>query len=1011
MEIDVRLNLSLSSLIAFIILLTSATLLIILLFIVRYEGRSTAVDSAAAIFSEASGKTIAKINGSIESLAAIANTASFSFSSEIVNNIRKYAQRDLYVLKSILSENENIMSAYVGYMNGAFHQLIAVRNDVDLIKTYKCPYGTSYVDRWVYVLKDGETRQRWDFYAEEMKLLGARFEESVSYDPRQRPWYAKAMKSDQSVYTNPYVFSSSRLPGVTCARRLADGAGVFGVDMTLAQLGGMLAKEHTAIHGVSWITNQQNRIVAAPGLDWKKVLAQDMRLPLANQSSSPLMRAVSHAFPGAVTPRGFPFFVQVEETLYLVVSTPMNVDQSLALNVFSAAPLKDFTERINRLVVRILAVAACLLALLVPLAVLLSRRSSRSVKALVREAEKIQRFDFSPSEPVQSNITEVQKLVAAFAAMKATIQAKTESLVQTQKKLELLVRSGVVLSAEKDWKALVSLIFRTAMDLVSADGGVLYLLDGDGLRVEMVSVISKDFARGGRSGRPAPRIRIKAEEEPSLDRDSVLRPAWEVFRSRKLLSLADCSLTLFPSDQPDEPEAYTVSSLIAAPIVNHRGEIFGVIQLLNPENGGVETSEDGGRSAVDFVGSLAAQAAVTLDNRALLNSLQALFDSLVQVVATSIDAKSPYTAGHCRRVPILTELLAQAAHEATEGPLSGFRMENPWEWRQLWIAAWLHDCGKVTTPEHIVDKGAKLETIYNRIHEIRTRFEVLRRDAEIEYLRGILRSEEDASVLRRRLDAALAELEDDFDFIARCNVGGEFMTDEDEERVRKIAGRVWMRHYSDRLGLSEDELRRKNAYEEPDLPAAESLLSDKPDQVFLRTKDYSYLKDVQGAPLDVPAYEWNKGELYNLSIRRGTLTHEERFKIREHTLSGLEMLSKIPFPPPLSRVADIAMAHHETLDGEGYPLKKHGAQLSMEARILAIADIFEALTASDRPYKKAKTISETLTIMSRMRDEQHIDADIFDVFLTSGAFRRYAQDYLAPEQDDVEDVSVYVRTK
>jgi HD-GYP domain-containing protein (c-di-GMP phosphodiesterase class II) len=1011
MEIHVRLNLSLASLIAFIILISSATLLAILLSIVEYEGKSIALDSAAIIFNESSKKTIAKIDSSIKNLSTITNTASFSFSSNVMANIASYAQRDLYVLMSLLEENKNIMSVYVGYMNGTFHQLIAVRNDADIIETYRCPHETNYIDRWVYFLKDGEGRQRWDFYNGDMKLLSARFEESASYDPRQRPWYTQAMKSEQSVYTDPYVFSSSRLPGITCAKRLDDGKGVFGVDMTLAQLGDMLAKQRMGGHGISWIANRQGRVVAIPGLNWKKALGPDMQLPLASQSSDPLVRSVARAFQGAAMPEDVPFFIDIEGSLHMAVATSMDIGQSLVLHVITAAPVSDFTKHIHRLLARIVVVAGCLLVLLVPLAVLLSRRSSRSVKALVRETEKIQRFDFSPSESIKSNITEVQKLIAAFAVMKTTIQTKTESLVRTQEKLELLVRSGVALSAEKDWKALVSLIFQTAMNLVNADGGVLYLRDGEALEVEMVSVGSRNLVLGGLSGSAVPQIKFKPEDAPSLSSDSVLRPAGEAFLSRKILSLADCSLTLFPLGQPEEPEAYAVNSLIAAPIVNHRGEIFGVIQLLNAMSEGAEASEGGGRSAADFVGSLAAQAAVTLDNRALLHSLQDLFDSLVQMVAASIDAKSPYTAGHCRRVPILTELLAQAAHEATQGSLSDFRMESPWQWRQLWIASWLHDCGKVTTPEHIVDKGAKLETIYNRIHEIRTRFEVLRRDAEIAYLQGIIQGEEDASVLRQRFDACLAQLEDDFDFIAQCNVGAEFMTNEDERRIRKIAERVWMRHYSDRVGLSEDELRRKNACEEPDLPTPEPLLSDKADQILERTKDYSYLKYANGDPLEAPAHEWNKGELYNLRIRRGTLTLEERFKIREHTLSGLEMLSKIPFPPHLSRVTDIAMAHHETLDGSGYPLKKHGAQLSVEARILAIADIFEALTASDRPYKKAKTVFETLEIMRRMRDEGRIDADLFDIFLTSGAFRQYARDYLAPEQNDVEDVSPYLTSR
>jgi hypothetical protein len=285
---------------------------------------------------------------------------------------------------------------------------------------------------------------------------------------------------------------------------------------------------------------------------------------------------------------------------------------------------------------------------------------------------------------------------------------------------------------------------------------------------------------------------------------------------------------------------------------------------------------------------------------------------------------------------------------------------------------------------------------------------VLRRDAEIDLLRRAGHGRDIAPDMARDFEEQLRALEDDFAFVAACNVGGEFLAEADVERLARLAGRTWLRHYSDRIGVSAEELRGKAAGPEPALPTPETLLTDKPEHVVPRARTYPDMRDVHGDPLDIPEHEYNRGELYNLRIARGTLTPEERFKINEHMLSGLEMLRNIPFPEQLGRVTEIATGHHETLTGTGYPLKKTRDQLPVEARILAVADIFEALTASDRPYKKAKPLSEALRIMSRMRDDEHIDADIFDIFLIRGVHDLYAERHLDPSQRDVTDITPYL---
>ncbi|USD42432.1 transporter substrate-binding domain-containing protein [Vibrio sp. SCSIO 43135] len=387
-------------------------------------------------------------------------------------------------------------------------------------------------------------------------------------------------------------------------------------------------------------------------------------------------------------------------------------------------------------------------------------------------------------------------------------------------------------------------------------------------------------------------------------------------------------------------------------------------------------------------------------------------EAFIKLIAQAIDDKSPYTAGHCNRVPEIGMLLAKAAEESSEGKFKDFCFANDAERREFRIAAWLHDCGKITTPEHIVDKGTKLEANYNRIHEVRMRFEVLLRDAEIEYLKTLQEGSIDKEQALSRLNKTKKTLQDDFEFIARSNVGGEFMGEAEVERIQAIALKTWKRHFDDSIGLSpfEEMSKVKADVTLPagqSLPVEEPLLSDKPEHIHRRVHPLEFEPHL-GIKVDVPEYQYNLGEVYNLSISRGTLTAEDRFKINEHMISGIKMLDALPFPPELSRVPRYASTHHETLKGTGYPRKLSGESLSIPERILVIADIFEALTAADRPYKKAKPISVAIDIMHKMALDEHIDRDLFILFLESGCYLEYAHAHLPSAQIDEVDISQYV---
>jgi len=404
---------------------------------------------------------------------------------------------------------------------------------------------------------------------------------------------------------------------------------------------------------------------------------------------------------------------------------------------------------------------------------------------------------------------------------------------------------------------------------------------------------------------------------------------------------------------------------------------------------------------IEFIELSESQVSMSKSIQAYQRSQEEILEAIIKLIAEAIDAKSPYTAGHCKRVPAIAQLLLEEVNRSDSDAFRSFALTSKEALREFEIGAWMHDCGKVTTPEYVVDKATKLETINNRIHEIRMRFEVLWRDTIIAHLSKEISEDE----MKRRH----TQLQDDFAFIASVNIGGEFMDVSQRERVKEIAKQEWKRHFDDRLGLGEVELSRyTKSSSETTLPVSEKLLDDKPEHVVPRVNFDHEAYETAGFKEEVPKNLYDYGEVYNLCIEKGTLTPEERYKINEHVIMSIKMLESIPFPKELSKVAEYAGTHHETLIGTGYPRQLVSEELSIPARIMAIADIFEALTASDRPYKKAKTLSTSIKIMSFMVKDQHIDADLFKLFLSSGVYKTYADQYLTPEQIDEVDIDEYL---
>jgi HD-GYP domain-containing protein (c-di-GMP phosphodiesterase class II) len=573
-----------------------------------------------------------------------------------------------------------------------------------------------------------------------------------------------------------------------------------------------------------------------------------------------------------------------------------------------------------------------------------------------------------------------------------------------------LIDLGIALSAEHDHARLMERILMEAKDFANADAGTLYLkTEAETLCFQIVRNTSLEIAMGGTTGVAIyfPEVKLLEDDgAPNLHNvASAAAHYGETINIRDAYASTDYDFS--GTKAFDERSGYRSTSFLTVPMKNHDGIVIGVMQLLNAQD------RDSGEiipfdpEVEPLIDALASQAAVSLDNQMLLEAQKQLLDAFIELIAGAIDAKSPYSGGHCQRVPELTKMLARAACEQTDGPFKDFDLTED-EWYELHIAGWLHDCGKVTTPEYVVDKATKLETIFDRIHEVRMRFEVLKRDAEISYLQARLDGG-DAAALKTERDAQLAALDDDYAFIAECNVGGEFMADDKVERVAEIAMREWTRTLSDRIGISHDEAKRKAREPEPELPVQEKLLADRSDHVIEREAQDLMPPDNQwGFNMRVPERKYNLGEVYNLCIGRGTLTDEDRYKINEHMVQTIKMLESLPFPRNLRRVPEFAGGHHEKMDGTGYPRGLSEKDMSVPARIMAIADIFEALTAADRPYKSPKKLSESVKIMGFMEKDAHIDGELFKLFLGSGVYKEYADRYLLPEQMDEVDIASYM---
>jgi len=876
-------------------------------------------------------------------------------------------------LSSALYSEKAITAIQLGYENGDYF-ILRKLNTPGLREKFNAPAQAELVVDNIAQKHIGESALVRVFLDKNLDELQRDAAVKSSYDPRERPWYIQAGSRPYAI--DPYYFYFMQKVGTTVTMKMQHSQTVIATDITLDNISaGLQTSKMTPLSELYLVTSKGN--VLASSNSHEKLTKNDQNKITLKKTTELNSKIVSqflsenafkeqtHVF----KMNGFHWQGSVKkigklgrDSLYLLMFTPVRELLNDAIEIaFNALYL-----------------LLMIVILTIPVVWFIAKRISAAMHQLAFEAKDIMNFDFSESRPINSHIEEVDDLASAQALMKSSL-SQFMSLINS-------------LAHEKNFDSLLDKITIETLAASKADAVATYLVDDS-------EKLLKPHAL---------KLKIK------LDIQSSVLPIFSLLKGNEISDIihSDECKYLFQNASQDKHWFALAKkiqdenlSLVILPLRNRQGEFMGMVVLAYTQKNPLSSTNQ--QQALSFVQAFSKFSAISLESKYLLKMQEDLLDAFIKLIAGAIDAKSPYTGGHCQRVPEITKMLAQAACDSQSEVFADYQLSED-QWQEIHIASWLHDCGKVTTPEYVVDKSTKLETIYDRIHEIRTRFEVLKRDAEIKYLKS-LNAGGDPGSLENEFKKTIKKLDDDFEFVASCNQGGEFMEDEKIERLNEIADIRWLRTLDKRAGVSWEESRRMEKNAQQNLPIEERLLVDNIEHIIDREgSDLMPLNNQWGFQLDVPQYKFNRGELYNLSIKRGTLSAEERYIINGHMVQTIKMLDELPYPSYLRNVPIIAGCHHETMDGKGYPKRLHKDDMPLTARMMAIADIFEALTASDRPYKKAKTLTESLRIMTSMRKNNHIDADLFDLFLESGIYLKYAEQFLDNEQIDDVDIKQYL---
>lgn len=891
-----------------------------------------------------------------------------------ITELATLEQRMAFVGKfiEILNQNSYASAVYSAYANGDFFML---RRLTDANRAlFHAPEDAKWVVQSNRFL-DSLPEKRFIYLNKQQQVIAVMPRDNDSYDPRHRDWFILAAASPTLITSPIYIFKGTGEVGFTYSRQAENKQAIIGLDVSLASLSQFLIKQNLPPGSQAIITNTQGEVIASLPKPKNKVADStnpDRQIPVLqallnaqknNQAGSKL--------PANNTNRSIMFEAQNQHWFGSVVEINSNGN---TYQLIIATPASYLTADANSIRNHSTFIAFILLMLSLPLVWYFSRKISKPLIRLRQDADSISNLYFEERALEHSIIEEVDELHKSMSKMKST--------------LKQFISMGNMLTAESNFSRQMQGLLNETTDIATMTGGIIFLSDKD-----EGTFTPTAFRWDGEN--------IPVAEMSSLQiKEDNLATFLPVLEGKTIVGTLNKDN--FFSQLHDFLQPYLPLRFIAVPMKTHDDQLLGFLLLFNP----YELNAERERSKIQLVNALVGSLSVSVETQRLLQEQKNLLNAFIELIAGAIDAKSAYTGGHCQRVPEITKMLARAAVNSKEGPFANFTLSEN-EWEELHTACWLHDCGKITTPEFVVDKSTKLELIYDRIHEIRMRFEVLKREKEIAFLRqygAVSASEAD----QRLLADELHQLDEDFYFIANCNVGGEFMSDEAIARIQQIAGYRWTRTLDDNAGISHEERERKARQPATPLPVQEPMLADKEEHIIYRDNKNKH-PEYYDFKVQEPAFLYNRGEIYNLSIRRGTLTDEDRYKINEHIMQTIVMLNKLPFPRTMANVPVIAGGHHERMDGKGYPYQLTYKQMSIPVRMMAIADVFEALTAADRPYKPGKLLSEALNIMVNMVNENHLDRELFILFLQSGIWHEYAVVHLQADKIDPIDIPVLLQ--
>ncbi|SKA50354.1 HD domain-containing phosphohydrolase [Enterovibrio nigricans] len=855
-------------------------------------------------------------------------------------------------VNAIMDVSPDVLAIYVGYEDESSAFIRSTR-PAFMRSQFSTP-DNAYI---MVDINQSNGDQVRTYYDDKLEYIGEK-SDKISYLPTTRPWY-KDTPDDGTIYiTDPYFYLFIKRMGITISKRIPANGGVLAADITLATLNEFLTSLPFSGDSQVLLFDDNGTILAQNGVMQNAAENTTQDIYEKALESSPLNNTFSRQNWSESSQT-----TMFNDALWRITLVNVAFGQGDGMWLATAIPEDKLIgtaieARNNQIFISFAVLGIGMLLILWA-----SRRIAAPLRQLNQATLKIRNLDFSGVKTPDSTIQEVRELSDSISMMSETISDFLGTLHRV--------------SHNQNFESLLTDMVSHCQKTSDADYVLMWAADMDDRdQLSLVAHVPEEIS------------------ETNIDIFTLLDAKPDMTEA-----LENQRVYAFTPSEIEKSQCQLPAKLKRAwvlPLHNRDKERVGFVFIGFNHSVSEEQEEK-----VAFIQEFLGFASLIKENWDHIAAQKNLFKSFVEMFASAIDTKSPYTGGHCQRVPELTFMLAEEVSK-DNATFPDFSL-NDNSREALYFAAWLHDCGKVTTPEYVVDKATKLETIYNRIHEIRMRFEVLKRDADIAYWQKKCRhgvTDTDWNTLQQTHQ----QLDDDFAFVAQCNIGGEFMDDSSIERLQRISEMTWERTLDDSLGLSWEEEDRRKRRGENALPSTEKLLNDRVDHEIHWMQEQRKHFDNWEFKLPVPSLQYNRGEIYNLGIRRGTLNDEERFKINDHIIQTITMLRKLPYPEHLKRVPEIAGGHHEKLDGKGYPYGLDENDLPIDARIMAVADIFEALTASDRPYKKAKTLSEALKILAFMAKDKHIDPKLFVLFIEQKIYQKYANAFLPTKQhDDVDE--------